>query len=510
MKQHFHFGWITKNKTVTSGLIAPPFLNALVSLIFFTGLFSSTAFAQQETVVLTTGTSWTIPADANLSSIVIECWGAGGGGAYTSSADDAGGAGGGGAYAKKDFTSFTFGQTINYEIGIGGSGGTGTNAGGNTWFFDNTASGVSAAGGKGAANNSSTGGAGGLASASIGDVTFSGGKGGNGSFTSGWACGDEQASGGGGAAATSTAIGANGGNGSTSTGGFLCSGNHSTAGTGGSNLLFTGYTSSGGIGKVKSSSNSLPDSPPYTGNSGSNGAGGSGAVSNTYNGGHGGSGLIRITYDKICTTDGIDVQVACGSFTWTNGIEYTASNNTATDTIFNGNAAGCDSIITLNLTINNADITTTQTGGINLSANATGATYQWIDCDNGNAPITGETNQTFTASINGNYAVIITENGCTDTSACMVVNNVGLKDFNTITGINIFPNPTKGLVTINLESTQDGQQTLELIDATGRLLSKQLLMNNSTTLDLTNYVRGMYLVRITNGDNQSVHRIIKE
>lgn len=48
-----------------------------------------------------------------------------------------------------------------------------------------------------------------------------------------------------------------------------------------------------------------------------------------------------------------DVQVACGSLTWIDGVTYTASNNTASDTIYGGAANGCDSIIYLDLTINN-------------------------------------------------------------------------------------------------------------------------------------------------------------
>lgn len=49
---------------------------------------------------------------------------------------------------------------------------------------------------------------------------------------------------------------------------------------------------------------------------------------------------------------GVDVQVACDNFTWIDGNVYTESNNTATYTLTN--AAGCDSVVTLNLTINNA------------------------------------------------------------------------------------------------------------------------------------------------------------
>ena len=49
-------------------------------------------------------------------------------------------------------------------------------------------------------------------------------------------------------------------------------------------------------------------------------------------------------------TTGIDVQTVCGSYTWIDGITYTESNNTATYTLTN--AVGCDSVVTLHLTVN--------------------------------------------------------------------------------------------------------------------------------------------------------------
>ncbi|MEZ5172304.1 MAG: hypothetical protein R2850_02015 [Bacteroidia bacterium] len=49
-----------------------------------------------------------------------------------------------------------------------------------------------------------------------------------------------------------------------------------------------------------------------------------------------------------------DVQSACGSFTWIDGVTYTSSTNTPTWTITGGSVAGCDSVITPDLTINNS------------------------------------------------------------------------------------------------------------------------------------------------------------
>ena len=67
-----------------------------------------------------------------------------------------------------------------------------------------------------------------------------------------------------------------------------------------------------------------------------------------------------------CVTETtIDVQTACTSFDWIDGQTYTSSNNTATHTLTN--AAGCDSVVTLDLTINAIDVETTIIGIDDLS-----------------------------------------------------------------------------------------------------------------------------------------------
>ncbi|MEX1188317.1 MAG: hypothetical protein WED33_03600, partial [Bacteroidia bacterium] len=48
---------------------------------------------------------------------------------------------------------------------------------------------------------------------------------------------------------------------------------------------------------------------------------------------------------------GIDQQGACVSYTWINGVTYTESTNSPTFLLENASAAGCDSLVTLNLTI---------------------------------------------------------------------------------------------------------------------------------------------------------------
>ncbi len=77
--------------------------------------------------------------------------------------------------------------------------------------------------------------------------------------------------------------------------------------------------------------------------------------------------ICQIHYSQ-CETSGTDTQIACDNYTWIDGVTYTTSNNTATFTLTN--VAGCDSLVTLNLTINSNSGTDTQ-----IACDS----YTWID-----------------------------------------------------------------------------------------------------------------------------------
>ncbi|SFT47391.1 Por secretion system C-terminal sorting domain-containing protein [Lishizhenia tianjinensis] len=112
------------------------------------------------------------------------------------------------------------------------------------------------------------------------------------------------------------------------------------------------------------------------------------------------------------STNAITV-TSCGDYTSPDNNIYTTSG------IYQDTIAGafCDSVITIDLTIPTFNTNILNTGSA-LTALETGVTYQWIDCDNGNAVISGETNQTFTPTASGNYAVILTNGSCTETTGC--------------------------------------------------------------------------------------------
>ena len=53
-----------------------------------------------------------------------------------------------------------------------------------------------------------------------------------------------------------------------------------------------------------------------------------------------------------------------------------------------------------------------------LTVATSDAVYQWIKCEKANSVIPGETAQNYTITASGNYAVIVTANGCSTTSSC--------------------------------------------------------------------------------------------
>ncbi|MFT6922138.1 MAG: hypothetical protein ACJA1C_001140 [Crocinitomicaceae bacterium] len=187
-----------------------------------------------------------------------------------------------------------------------------------------------------------------------------------------------------------------------------------------------------------------------------------------------------------------------------NGVYETLS-ATYTDSLQTIN--GCDSLVTMVVDFFIVDPSATQAGVLLTATNAS-ATYQWVDCDNGNAPIAGATSQSYTATANGNYAVLVTSNSCTEMSPCFSVTSVGIDEYDLGTAFSIYPNPTSDVVTYSF----NGNSSMEFIltNIAGELIWKGNSSGNEGTIDLSAYATGTYLLDVTNGDKRATIRLIKK
>jgi hypothetical protein len=219
--------------------------------------------------------------------------------------------------------------------------------------------------------------------------------------------------------------------------------------------------------------------------------------------------LVTLNLTIVNSTAGMDTRTECNSYTWIDGNVYTASNNTATHNIIGGGVNGCDSLVTLNLTINNISDITTSVSGITITANNSGATYQWLDCDNNNALIAGETGQSFIASANGNYAVQLTENGCIDTTSCVSITSAGIIENSFGDNLLVYPNPTNGNFSIDLGEVYENSNVF-ITAISGKLIQSRNI-TQSQVLNLSiEEPAGIYVVSIQAGNKSAVIQLVKK
>ena len=210
-------------------------------------------------------------------------------------------------------------------------------------------------------------------------------------------------------------------------------------------------------------------------------------------------------YHQCTHSTSTEAVQACNSYIWPiTGNTYTTSNiyaNTQTDVY------GCDSILYLDLTITNNNYTINNTGYI-LIANQIGASYQWMSCEV-SLLIPNETNQTFLPTTNGDYAVIVTNNGCTDTSSCYSIVGLGITKNGFNEKVLIYPNPTNGNFSIDLGEYHD-YINVAIVDVLGKIIQLNTY-NNSQILNINLHApSGIYTVTVETDHNRAIIKLIKE
>jgi hypothetical protein len=205
-----------------------------------------------------------------------------------------------------------------------------------------------------------------------------------------------------------------------------------------------------------------------------------GAHQTTNGGGYYDAFLVK--FDACPAVYSQDTITACDSYTWIDGVTYTLSDTTAKDTLLN--AAGCDSIVSLNLTIN---YTQTSTDSVVANDSCT-----WID------------GVTYTLSNTTATDTLIASNGCDSIISLnlTIVNTVGLNNLATSSNIKVYPNPTNGKLTIDAENFEG----VEVYDVSGRLILESKLK----TIDLEGQSKGLYLLKINANGTTQEFKVLKE
>ena len=207
---------------------------------------------------------------------------------------------------------------------------------------------------------------------------------------------------------------------------------------------------------------------------------------------HGCDSVVTLDLTITNSNTGFDSITECDSYTWIDGITYTQSNNTATHTLIN--VQGCDSIVTLDLTINRVTNEVEQSNS-SLTALAFDAIYYWFDCDGAPSVVLDQT-QEFVPRKSGLYAVHIIKDGCEATSECYeVVKPLSNSDFKESVSFKVYPNPTEGK--IQLEFFQKVSKVDLLIrNITGEIINKYEFFNSKDIEFEIQGNSGLYIIEV--------------
>ncbi len=171
-------------------------------------------------------------------------------------------------------------------------------------------------------------------------------------------------------------------------------------------------------------------------------------------------------------------------------------------------STACDSVTNLVLSVVDTSITELFADGITLSSNQAGAQYAWADCNNGYALIPGEISSMFTPTVPGDYALILTMNGCTDTTVCHNVMYVGLSSIQSTSFLSLSQNPFHDELSI---SVYRAGTSIKVSDIGGRLLYDGEAKNSGqVSIGAEKWTPGIYFIRAVSDRGVFTGRVVKQ
>ena len=141
---------------------------------------------------------------------------------------------------------------------------------------------------------------------------------------------------------------------------------------------------------------------------------------------------------------------------------------------------------------------TVSVNGNTLSLAPSATNVQWINCDSTNAAIPGATSLSYTPTVTGNYAAVLTMNGCTDTTDCVPV-VISSIDHPMAHTLSIYPNPGKDMIHIT-NSIPFTDATISILSSDGQVQNVlQTRGQGKVTVPVRQLVPGLYIISIREG-----------
>lgn len=163
-------------------------------------------------------------------------------------------------------------------------------------------------------------------------------------------------------------------------------------------------------------------------------------------------------------------------------------------------SAGCDSTVQLHIAVNAIQDSVYVSDGVAYAIYDIADSYTWIDCAT-QQPVPNATSPTFTPTQSGDYAVIITQGNCSDTSSCTTIAATPTRNVAPSFDFTIAPNPSAGQFVVQLTDPTTVEQ-YQVFNAFGQLVQQAAITQSTFTVDLP-LSSGLYFLQVRNRDGHT-------
>ncbi|MFK8037068.1 MAG: T9SS type A sorting domain-containing protein [Crocinitomicaceae bacterium] len=192
----------------------------------------------------------------------------------------------------------------------------------------------------------------------------------------------------------------------------------------------------------------------------------------------------------------------------TNSITVSFSNNAISGNISvkGNNACGDGPSSSLPVIVNPTPSTPIITSVGNILQSNAPSGNQWY---NQNGILSGETNSSLVATVDGDYYVIVTLLGCSsEPSNSIFVSFAGIETMGSNEDITIFPNPVSTQLIVEIERNEENVK-IDIFNAAGQIVYSDYLVAKKT-IDTKDFATGTYLIKLESESIFEIRKMIKE
>ncbi len=225
---------------------------------------------------------------------------------------------------------------------------------------------------------------------------------------------------------------------------------------------------------------------------------------------------ISVTSGAICAGNSYTmVSSGASTYSYSGGSAVvTPTTNTSysvTGTSTLGCAASNTAISTVTVNSNPTVVASTSNslicvgGSVVLTASTSATSYTWnTGATTMSASVSPTVTSTYTVNVSNAAACVASSTVMVTVSPCTGIDEA------TSNSISIYPNPNSGVLNISLTSELTKNSLLEVYDALGKLVVKQILANELNTINISNFDNGIYTFKVLNNTNTvKIGKLIK-